>query len=84
MKSKRTDGRGHWPRGKPRSALTELEATLVRSVLAGMVERASRRAVARLVGVSESGLRKILAGGCRPSVTTRDLVLRLESVTHRT
>lgn len=76
MKSKRTDGRGHWPRGKPRSGLSELEATTCRRSIQRALERISARQVGRLLGVSASTVARISRGQNLPSarVAARSLV----------
>lgn len=74
MKSKRADGRGHWARGKRRSNLTDEQAAAVRGKLRGAVRVTSARAVARMLGVSDMCVRRIVTGEDMASERTAQLV----------
>jgi len=74
MKSKRTDGRGHWARGKRRSTLTDEQAASVRAKLRSAVRGSSAKAVARILGVSDMCVARIVTGEDMPSERTAQLV----------
>ena len=81
MKSKREDGRGHYPPGQHRHAdVTRWSAVLIR--LRRLLETrrehgaVSRRAMAAAVGVSEGAVRKWLSGSSRPAEETQRAVVQ--------
>lgn len=75
LKSKRKDGRGHWPAGKHRSTLTAAErATVIRKLRKAIKNLESIRAVSRTLGISDRSIRRILAGEDQPTERIRDLV----------
>jgi transposase len=64
MHTVRTDGRGHWPKGKRRSDVSRRARTEFVAQLRVAVARknSSIRAVARLLDVSDRTVRRWLAG----------------------
>lgn len=74
MKSKRTDGFGHWPAGKPRSTLTAPQVAAVLRKLHRALEKLSKREVARILEISDRSVRRILAGEDLPSERTAQRV----------
>lgn len=78
MKSRRDDGRGHWPAGKYRSALTAAQrASVIRRIRKAVEQLESIRAVARTLGVSDRSVRRLLAGEDQPTERMRELLNRL-------
>lgn len=77
LKSKRRDGKGHWPAGRPRSKVSDLEAQLVRSILIHAAKTRTMQSIARQMGAHQDSLARIVAGKVRPSELTRDRVMRL-------
>lgn len=62
-KSKRPDGRGHWPAGKRRSSLTPAAAHAHAKKIRAMAEDlGGYRAVARSLGVSDRTVRRWISG----------------------
>lgn len=60
----RADGRGHWPAGKPRSAISSATQEKQRASLLKMIaDGCSRREIARQLDVSEKTVRRWLSGG---------------------
>lgn len=74
MKSRREDGKGHWPAGKSRSTLTAAERATVLRRLHRAAEDASIRAIARTLGVSDRSIRRLFTGEDQPTDRIRDLV----------
>jgi hypothetical protein len=75
LKSKREDGRGHWPAGKSRSTLTAADrARVIRKLRKAALDLESVRAVSRTLEVADSSIRRILSGEDQPSERIRDLV----------
>jgi hypothetical protein len=73
--SKRQDGRGHWPAGKPRSTLTAAErAAVVAKLRKGVDAYQSIRGVARVLEVSDRSIRRILEGEAQPGERLQSLV----------
>jgi hypothetical protein len=70
MNSKRADKLGHWPAGKPRSPLTAPQVATVVYKLNRALKDQSMRAVAKVVGISDTTVRKIVRGEDLPSVAT--------------
>ena len=71
---RRQDGRGHWPRGTPRSTLTVAKRATVTRKLRRLAEKQSIREIARLLGVSDRSIRRILKGDHQPSPRMYTLV----------
>ena len=76
MKSIRKDHRGHWPAGKQRSPLTAAQIATVLRKLNRALEDQSMLAVAKVVGISDTQVRRIVRGEDLPSERTYDLVTR--------
>lgn len=74
MKSKRTDGRGHWARGKPRSTLTAPQVAACLRKLRTALQWQSKRAVARHLGISDMSVGRLASGEDTPSAATARLV----------
>lgn len=74
MKSKRADGLGHWPKGKPRTTLTapQIAASLRR--LNRALQEQSMRAVSRVLGISDTQVRRLKLGHDLPSAATAALI----------
>lgn len=77
MKSKRTDGRGHWKLGRPRSPLTPAQVAACREKLLSALLSQSKRALARRLGVSDMAVARIASGEDTPSERTARLVEQL-------
>jgi Helix-turn-helix len=75
LKSKRTDGRGHWARGKPRSTVTAARAAAVLRRLNKALEDSSRKQVAKTLGISDTQVGRIVRGHDMPSERTAALVM---------
>lgn len=75
-KTKRPDGRGHWPRGKRRSDLSERERETVLATIRGASETESLRSIARKLHVSDRSVRRWLSGDDWPK--DRALVRRVK------
>lgn len=58
LKSRRADGKGHWPAGKRRSPLTARERRALVALVHRAIEAESARAVARALGVSDRTVRR--------------------------
>ncbi len=74
MESKRKDARGHWPRGKARSTLTAAQIAQVLRKLNRALEDQSMIQVAKIVGISDTQVRRIVRGDDLPSERTYELV----------
>lgn len=86
IKSKRSDGLGHWPAGKPRNiapdrwpAVQRRLARLLRNVDYGrseiaMADRRSRHGLAAALGVNEKSVRRWLDGDRNPTADTVDAI----------
>jgi hypothetical protein len=74
MKSQRQDGRGHWARGKQRSTLTAAQVATVLRRLNKALEEQSMIQVAKVVGISDTQVRRIVRGDDLPSQRTYELV----------
>lgn len=75
-KSKRTDGRGHWKKGTPRSTLTLPEQRDVRDKLREASKGYPVRALAEHLDLSPRAVDQILKGNNRP---TRKTYNRIQS-----
>lgn len=66
-KSRRADGLGHWPAGKHRSPLSAAERAQVIRRLRKLVDaQESMRGAARVLGVSDRLVRRVLSGEQQP------------------
>lgn len=77
FRSKRSDRRGHWPKGKPQSTLSIANRAMVVRELRRACVTQSKRSVALKLGVSDRSVRRILAGEDQPSQRLYDLVKNL-------
>ncbi len=77
VNSKRSDGKGHWQFGRPRSTVSDIDAEFVRSILSEAAKTRSMASIARELGAHQDSLAKVVAGKVRPSELTRDRVMRL-------
>lgn len=85
--SRRQDGRGHWPHGKPRhrpiapARLARLRAWFAQHRQPAGANERSMKPVALAIGVSDHTLRRWLAGARNPDPAKwRDLMAHLESL----
>lgn len=70
MNSKRIDSRGHWPAGKPRSPLSAMEVSAALAKLNRALTDQSMRSVARILGIADTQVRRIVRGIHLPSQNT--------------
>lgn len=75
MKSKRQDGRGHWPRHKPRSTCTPAQVAQVLRRLNRALAEQSQRQVGRTLGIHGTQVGRIFRGEDLPSAATAALVM---------
>lgn len=75
MKSKRKDHRGHWPAGKPRTTLTAAQIATVLRKLNRALEDQSMIQVGKVIGISDTQVRRIVTGHNLPSEATYEAVM---------
>lgn len=80
MTSARTDGRGHWPKGKPRSELRPGVLDALRAVLS----YSSYRQVAAALGTDSRTVHRWATGARRPAPDWQKAILRLPARLPRT
>jgi len=75
-RSSREDGRGHWPRGKRRSDLTDHEyKRAIAALKRGVEDHGSAKSVARQLRKSDRTIRRLLSGEDWPSRETAKKIL---------
>ncbi len=73
--SKRADGLGHWPKGKPRSTCTPVQVAQVLRRLNRALAEQSQRQVGRTLGIHGTQVGRIVRGEDMPSERTAALVM---------
>lgn len=75
LESQREDGRGHWARGKARSTLSAAQIATVLRKLNRALEDQSMLALSKVLGISDTQIRRIVRGDDLPSERTYRLVV---------